>query len=260
MPGIDLSALSEKIGLPFHVSLHMLMVLLGAIFTFLLVSAAARRQGNLPKSKLGHMVEAITLYLRDEVARPNIGAKDGDKWMPLLATTFFFILVLNLMGLVPFFAGATANISVTAALALMVFLTFNLAGMAHNGPIHYIKNLIPGGVPWWVLPILIPVEFLSLIIRSFSLTVRLFANMTAGHIMIMVIAGLISVLGPMVSGALLQSLHGASGIVALGLVAPVPMALLLFILVLKVAVCFLQAFVFVFLSSLYIGGALHQEH
>lgn len=248
------------IALPGPLSLHVLMLLIGAVFTFLLARTAARRIGHLPGSPVGHMVEVLLLYIRDEVARPNIGKHDGDKWVPFLASCFFFLLVLNLMGLVPLFAGATANISVTAAMALMVFVVFNVAGMVHNGPFHYVKNIVPGGVPWWVLPILVPVEFLSLVIRAFSLTVRLFANMTAGHIMIMVIAGLISVLGPMITHALLPMLGASAGIVTLGLVAPLPMALLLFILVLKVAVCFLQAFVFVFLSSLYIGGAVHQKH
>jgi F-type H+-transporting ATPase subunit a len=180
--------------------------------------------------------------------------------VPFLATAFFFILVLNLMGLVPVFAGATANISVTAALALMVFVVFNVAGMIHNGPFHYIKNIIPSGVPVWVLPILVPIEIISIFIRAFSLTIRLFANMTAGHIMILVITGLISVLAPMISGGLHGLLGGAADSVALALIAPFPLAFLLFILVIKVAVCFLQAFVFTFLSSLYIGGALHQEH
>ncbi|MEK7395249.1 MAG: F0F1 ATP synthase subunit A [Fibrobacterota bacterium] len=248
------------VNVPAPLSLHVLMLLIGALFTFLLARTAANRVNLLPGSPVGHMVEVLLLYIRDEVARPNIGKKDGDKWVPFLATAFFFILVLNLMGLVPAFAGATANISVTAALALMVFLVFNIAGMIHNGPFHYIKNIIPSGVPFWVLPILVPIEIISIFIRAFSLTIRLFANMTAGHIMILVITGLISVLAPMISGGLHGILGGASNSIALALIAPFPLAFLLFILVIKVAVCFLQAFVFTFLSSLYIGGALHQEH
>jgi F-type H+-transporting ATPase subunit a len=248
------------VNVPAPLSLHVLMLLIGALFTFLLARTAANRVNLLPGSPVGHMVEVLLLYIRDEVARPNIGKKDGDKWVPFLATAFFFILVLNLMGLVPAFAGATANISVTAALALMVFLVFNIAGMIHNGPFHYIKNIIPSGVPMWVLPILVPIEIISIFIRAFSLTIRLFANMTAGHIMILVITGLISVLAPMITGGLHGILGGASNSIALALIAPFPLAFLLFILVIKVAVCFLQAFVFTFLSSLYIGGALHQEH
>lgn len=248
------------IPLPAPLSLHILMLLIGSVFAFLLVRTAAKRKGLLPASPVGHMVEALVLYLRDEVARPNIGAKDGDKWMPFLGTLFFFILVLNLMGLVPLFAGATANISVTLALALLTFVIFNVAGMVHNGVFHYLKNIIPSGVPWWVLPILVPIEIVSIFIRAFSLTIRLFANMTAGHIMILVLTGLITILSPMISAATHAMLGSASGVFALGLVAPLPLAFLLFILVIKVGVCFLQAFVFTFLSSLYIGGALHQEH
>jgi F-type H+-transporting ATPase subunit a len=248
------------VNVPAPLSLHVLMLLIGAVFTFLLARTAAKRVNLLPGSPIGHMVEVLLLYIRDEVARPNIGKKDGDKWVPFLATSFFFILVLNLMGLVPLFAGATANISVTAALALIVFVVFNVAGMVKNGPIHYLKGIVPSGVPLWVLPILVPIEFISIFIRAFSLTIRLFANMTAGHIMILVITGLISVLTPMISGGLHGILGGASDSIALALIAPFPLAFLLFILVIKVLVCFLQAFVFTFLSSLYIGGALHQEH
>ncbi|MCB9495270.1 MAG: F0F1 ATP synthase subunit A [Fibrobacteria bacterium] len=248
------------ITIPSPLSLHVLMLLIGAVFTFLLARTAARRVGHLPSTSIGHMVEVLLLYLRDEVARPNIGPKDGDKWVPFLATTFFLIMVLNLMGLIPVFAGATANISVTAALSLMVFVIFNAAGMVRNGPFHYVKNLIPTGVPWWVLPILAPIEIVSIFIRAFSLTIRLFANMAAGHIMILVITGLISVLSPMVMHGLEGALGSAAGFVSIGLIAPLPLAFLLFILVIKVLVCFLQAFVFTFLSSLYIGGALHQEH
>lgn len=249
-----------SIPLPAPLSLHVLMLLIGAVFTFLLARTAVKRVKLLPTSPIGHMVEVLLLYLRDEVARPNIGKKDGDKWVPFLATAFFFILVLNLMGLVPVFAGATANISVTLGLALIVFFVFNIAGMVHNGPFHYIKGIIPSGVPLWVLPILVPIEIVSIFIRAFSLTIRLFANMTAGHIMILVITGLITILGPMIGHSLETMLGANANAVAVTLMAPLPLIFLLFVLVIKVGVCFLQAFVFTFLSSLYIGGALHQEH
>ena len=253
LPGVE-------VPLPSFLSLHVLMLLIGAVFTFLLARTAARRVGLLPASPVGHIVEVLLLYIRDEVARPNIGRKDGDKWVPFLASFFFFIMVLNLMGLVPFFAGATADISVTLALALLVFATFNIAGMVRNGPLHYVRNLVPSGVPVWVLPILAPIEIISVFIRAFSLTIRLFANMAAGHIMILVITGLITILGPMVSHSLHGVLGSGSDSVAVALMAPLPLAFLLFVLVIKVGVCILQAFVFTFLSSLYIGGALHQEH
>ena len=248
------------IEVPSPLSLHVLMLLIGAVFTFLLARTAAKRKGLLPGSPVGHVVEVLLLYIRDEVARPNIGKKDGDKWVPFLATFFFFIMVLNLMGLVPLFAGATADISVTAALALLSFVVFNAAGIIKNGAFHYVKGIVPSGVPWWVLPILAPIEFISILIRAFSLTIRLFANMVAGHIMILVIAGLITVLSPMISNALHGTLGAAANGVSLAIIAPLPLAFLLFILVIKVLVCVLQAFVFTFLSSLYIGGALHQEH
>jgi F-type H+-transporting ATPase subunit a len=145
-------------------------------------------------------------------------------------------------------------------MSLLVFVVFNAVGIFHNGPFRYVKNLVPSGVPWWVLPFLAPIEIVSIFIRAFSLTIRLFANMAAGHIMILVIAGLISILAPMIAGSLHGLLGGGSEGISLLLTAPLPLAFLLFILVIKVLVCVLQAFVFTFLSSLYIGGALHQEH
>lgn len=256
LPGVEWAV----IDLPAPFSLHVAMLFIGALLTFLLARTAAKRVGLLPGSPIGHMVEVLVVYLRDEVARPCIGKKEGDNWVPYLATCFFFIMVLNLMGLVPIFGGATANISVTLALALTTFVVFNVAGMVRNGPFHYVKNIVPSGVPFWVLPILAPIEFVSILIRAFSLTIRLFANMTAGHIMILVITGLISVLSPMVMGGLEGIFGSAAAPVSLLLIAPLPLAFLLFILVLKVLVCVLQAFVFTFLSALYIGGALHQEH
>lgn len=228
---------------------HVLMLLIGAVLTVLVLRAGAKRDGLLPATKFGHAIEAVVLFLRDGVARPNLGEKEGDKWMPFLGTIFFLILTLNLIGLVPLFAGATANISVTAALAIMIFLTFNIAGMRHNGVLHYVGNLVPKGIPLPILVILAPIEIISLFIRAFSLTLRLFANMAAGHIMIMVLVGLISVFSALMPA-------GAT----LGLVAPITVAFTVFILVIKVGVCFLQAYVFTLLSSLYIGGAIHQEH
>jgi F-type H+-transporting ATPase subunit a len=231
------------------ITLHVLMLLIGAVLTFLVLRSGARRDGHLPATKFGHAIEAVVIFLRDGVVRPNLGEHEGDKWMPFLGTLFFLILTLNLIGLVPLFAGATANISVTAALALMVFVTFNAAGMRHNGVFHYLGNLIPKGIPLPILVILAPIEIISLFIRAFSLTLRLFANMAAGHIMIMVLVGLISVFSALMPA-------GAT----LGLVAPITIAFTVFILIIKVGVCFLQAYVFTLLSSLYIGGALHQEH
>jgi len=234
------------------ISLHVLMLLIGAVVTLLILKLGARRQGPngvLPASRFGHAIEAITLFLRDGVVRPTIGEKEGDAWMPFLGTIFFLILVLNLIGLIPCFSGATANISVTAALAVMVFVLFNFMGMKKNGVGKYIAHIAPSGVPAPILVLLYPIEILSLFIRAFSLTLRLFANMLAGHIMILVLAGLVSVFAALLPAP-----------ATLGLVAPITVVFTVFILIIKVFVCFLQAYVFTLLSSVYIGGAVHQEH
>jgi F-type H+-transporting ATPase subunit a len=193
---------------------------------------------------LYNFVEMLVQFVRNEIAVKNIGEKDADRFVPYLTTAFFFILFLNLFGLVPFSATATANISVTVMLALFTFFVTQYAAVKAMGVGGYLAHLT-GGVPKSLAPlwlIMIPVEFLGLFTKPFALTVRLFANMVAGHFVILALIGLIFALG--------------SQWIAL---ASVPMALSIFLLELFVA--FVQAYIFTMLSSLFIGaGLVHHGH
>ena len=191
-------------------------------------------------SGLANFFEAIVLFLRDEVVLPIMG-EDGKKYLPFLLTLFFFILFCNLLGLVPYSATATGNISVTAGLALCSFLVMLGAGIANNGLFGYFKSLIPSGVPPVLLIILIPVEIIGLLVKPFALCVRLFANMTGGHVAILVFLGLISIL--------------QSEWIAIG---SVPFAVAIYML--EIFIGFVQAFVFTLLSTVFISMAAHPDH
>jgi F-type H+-transporting ATPase subunit a len=166
-------------------------------------------------------------------------ARDTRKMTPLFCTFFFFILTLNLMGIIPIFATATANVNVTAALAMITFCFMFFGAIYRNGFKGFIKSFMPSGIPWPILILLTPLEFLGVFIRTFALTVRLFANMLAGHMVILALLGLVGVLG---------------------FVALPTVLLAIFISLLEIFVAFLQAYIFTLLSSIFIGQAYHPEH
>ena len=200
---------------------------------------------NVP-SGLGAAVETLVLYVRDEIAEKNIG-HDGHRFVPLLLSFFFFILIAALLGLMPFSATATGNISVTMGLAFVSFLAMQWAGIRNYGLVHHFKNMVPPGLPAWLLPIMIPVELLAMFTRPFALMIRLFANMLAGH---MVIASLLLLI-PLMAG-----INFAFGI---GMV-PISLVLALFIMMLEILVAFIQAYIFTLLSAIFIGMNAHPAH
>jgi F-type H+-transporting ATPase subunit a len=158
---------------------------------------------------------------------------------PLFCSLFFFILAMNLIGLVPCFAAATANVSVTAPLALVTLSCMIFGAIYRLGLGGFVKSFIPPGVPWPVLIVLIPVEFAGVFIKAFALTIRLFANILAGHVVILFLLGLL---------------------VAFGLLA-LPFGLMaVMIYVLEIAVAFLQAYIFTLLSAVFIGERFHPQH
>ena len=189
------------------------------------------------------MIEAAVLFLRDEVVVPNMGHK-GAAYTGYFATLFFFILLMNLIGLVPYGATATGNLAVTGGLALTTFALINFSGIKEQGLIGYFAHLVPKGVPLWLYPLMFPIELMGLFIKTFALCIRLFANMIAGHIVILAFIGFIFIFG---------SINAALG---LG-VAPVSVLLVLFILLLELFVAFLQAYVFTFLTAIFTGAAMH---
>ncbi len=231
----------------FSLTKNVVAMLIGSIFLMVLVVKMARHYakntGKAPKG-IYNLIEPLILFLRDDIARPTIG-KRADRYMHLLLSIFFFIFTLNLFGLIPVFPGGanvTGNISITMVLALVVFITVTLSGNKY-----YWKHIFMPDVPVWMYIIIIPIEILGVILKPFVLMLRLFANITAGHIIILGFFSLIFIFGNMNPG--------------LGYaVSPLSVAFTLFMSLLELLVAFLQAFVFTLLSSIYIGMAVEEHH
>lgn len=219
---------------------HLVMIWVASAILILLLWLANRKRGLVPKG-MHNVMEMIVVFVRDELARKNIGPH-GDRYVPYLLSTFTFILICNLLGLVPYGATATGNISVTAGLAAMAFVMIQTAGIREYGVVGHFRNLVPHGMPLWLLPIMIPVEILGMFTKPFALCVRLFANMTAGHVVIVSLISLVFILKQ----------------AWVGLVLSVPFSL--FINGIELLVAFLQAYIFTMLTSLFIGMSAHPSH
>jgi len=229
-------------------SKHLSFLLLAAALAVVLARLAVRsyREGNVPRG-FGAALEALVLFVRDDIAEANIGHQDGRKFTPLLCSFFLFILVAALLGLMPFAATSTGNLAVTMGLALVSFAAQQYAGISRYGVAGHFHNLIPPGLPAWLLPIMIPVEILSMFTKPFALMIRLFANMLAGHMVITTLLLLISLMG---------QINWLGGVA----MAPVSIALSLFIMLLEVLVAFIQAYIFTLLSAIFIGMYAHPAH
>lgn len=219
---------------------HVVMMWLAGGIILLLLLLANRRRSTTPTG-FRNLMEMIVLFVRDELARKNIG-HHGDRFVPYLLTTFVLILLCNLIGLLPYMATATGNISVTAGLAGISFVVTQAAGMREHGVLGHFKNLVPHGLPVWLMPLMIPVEILGMFTKPFALCIRLWANMTAGHVIILSLFAL---------PVILKS-------VAVGAVLSVPFAL--FINAIELLVAVLQAYIFTMLTSLFIGMSVHPQH
>jgi F-type H+-transporting ATPase subunit a len=226
----------------------MILVFLIMLIVFISIRKSySKREGMAPKGLQGFFEPLIT-FVRDEVAKPNIG-HSYEKFMPFLLSLFFFILGLNLIGQIPFFPGSanvTGNISVTIVLAVLTFLMTNL-----NGNKHYWGHILwmPGVPAVLKIIILTPLEVLGIFLKPFTLLLRLFANITAGHIVILSFVGLIFVFG--------KAGLSPSG-TALGAAISVPLTL--FMSTIELLVAFLQAFIFTMLTASYIGAAVEEHH
>ena len=216
------------------------------LYVFLSVGAAYKRNPNTAPKGMQSLFEPIIVFIRDDVAKSSIGAKKYEKFMPYLLTVFFFILFNNLLGIIPVFPGGanlTGNISVTMVLALLTFVIILL-----NGNKHYWGHILAmPGVPGWVLFILTPIEILGVFIRPFVLMVRLFANMSAGHIIALSLFSLIFIFGEMSAG------------IGWG-VSVMSVAFALFMGLLELLVAFIQAYVFTLLSAIYFGAAVEEAN
>jgi F-type H+-transporting ATPase subunit a len=229
---------------------HVVMLLVAATLCLLALLAAARAQrrytaaGKAPKGFANGM-EAVVLYMRNEVILPNVG-HHGERYVPFVLTLFFFILFANLLGLIPYGSTPTGNISVTATLAIITFIMVEIAGMRALGR-GYLKTIFywPHDMPLAMkLPmtfILTPVEMIGKITKPFALAIRLFANMTAGHVVVLAFIGLIFTFGSYwVAGA--------------------PFIMAVAIMLLEILVAFLQAFIFAVLASVFIGNIREGAH
>jgi F-type H+-transporting ATPase subunit a len=217
----------------------LMMMLVGIILTIVLIVAATKNQKNRIPTGIGNFIEMLMIFLRDEIVVPSMG-KTGLNYLPFFFTLFVFVLSCNLFGLLPYMSAATGSISVTAALALISFIMIQILGIKNNGFFGYFKGLLPPGLPIAVVPIMVIVEFLALLTKPFALCVRLFANMTAGHVVIFALIGLIFLMGYVIT--------------------PLSIAFSLFIYLLEILIALLQAYIFTMLSALFIGMAVHQEH
>ena len=169
------------------------------------------------------------------------GETDGRRFTPILATFFFFILTCNLMGMIPLFTTPTGNINVTAAMAIITFLTGQIMGIRNNGLVKHVKSLVPSGVPVMLIPLMFIIEIMGLLAKHFALIVRLFANMIAGHIVFFAFLGLIMIF---------KSVW----------ISPLSVGFGVFVDLLEILVSFIQAYVFTILSALFIGMSVHPEH
>lgn len=229
---------------------HVVFMLVAAFLVFVTMLVAGRqvtrrhREGKAP-SGFGGAIEAMVLFVRNDVAIANIG-HGGEKFAPYILTLFFFILYCNLLGLLPWGATPTGNLAVTGGLALTAFLTIEISGMKALGAKGYLKTIVmvPAGMTGigavLMAFIMTPVELIGKIVKPFALTLRLFANMTAGHFVILALMGLIFVFG--------------SWFVAGGAVLFV-----LFMMCLELLVAFLQAYIFALLTSVFIGLMQHEH-
>ncbi len=218
----------------------LLMATLLICILFISIAKKYKKRGvtTAPKG-LQSFLEPMILFVRDDIAKPNIGVKYA-KYMPLLLSIFFFVWIINLLGLIPFFPGGanlSGNIAFTMVLAVIVFFVVNL-----NANKNYWGHIfVMPGVPKWLLVLLTPIEIVGIFIKPISLMIRLFANITAGHILVLALICLIFVIKSV-------------------LVATVAVPFAAFIYCIEFLVAFLQAFIFTMLTSLYIGSAIEEHH
>lgn len=244
----ETGAVNNASVLDFSITKTVAGIFLTSILLFLIFGSVARgykkRQNSAPKG-IQSFMEPLILFIRDEVAIPSIGAKKADRFMPFLLTTFFFIWIANILGLIPFIGGfnITGTLSVTMVLALIVFIITSF-----NGNKHYWGHILwPPGVPFPIKLILVPIELAGIFIKPLVLMIRLTANITAGHIIILAFVSLVLIFGEM-------SATAGYG-VGVGSIL-----FMVFMFFLELLVAFLQAYVFTLLAALYFGDATQEAH
>lgn len=243
---------NEVVPIDISITKNVVSLLISLIFiTWLFISVAnsyGKRRGKAPKG-LQSLLEPIILFVRDDIAKESIGEKKYKRYLPFLLTIFFFILINNLLGLIPIFPGGanvTGNITVTLVLAVFTFLITSFSGNKN----YWLHIFNTPGVPWWLkfpIPLMPLVEFMGIFIKPFVLMVRLFANITAGHIIALGFFSLIFIFGEI-------NVFAGYG------VSVISIAFTIFMTVLELLVAFIQAYVFTLLTALYFGMATEEHH
>lgn len=225
----------------FSLTKHIVMIWFAMLLLLIFVRVAMRgyRKSAMVPRGLANALEVIVIFVRDDIVYAAIG-EEGKRLLPYFLTLFFFVLFSNLVGLIPYTSTPTGNINVTAGLAIIAFFVIQISGMVNHGFVGYFKGLMPPHIPLFVVPIMIIVEILGLFTKPFALCVRLFANMSAGHIVIFSLIGLIFIF---------QSVF----------VAPISIAFAVFISLLEILVGLIQAYIFTMLTALFVGLAIHQH-
>lgn len=222
------------------VSSHVLMIWFSAIFMIILFKFGYSLKKKVPGG-IGSLLEIFIIYIRNDIAIASMGEKEGRYFTPLLVSFFFFVLINNLMGLIPIFSTATGNIGVTASLAIITFGATQVYGIKVHGLFGYYKGLVPPGVPVLLWPLMFVIELMGLIAKHVALTIRLFANMVAGHVSLFAFLGLTIILKTV-------------------FIAPVSVGFAIFIYFIELLVAFIQAYIFTLLSALFIGMSISAEH
>jgi F-type H+-transporting ATPase subunit a len=219
-----------------------LWMAIAVIVSTVIFTMAMRRKALVP-GRMQMFAETIYSFVANMI-RENIGPK-GRQYFPLIFTLFMIVLLGNVLGLVPYSFTYTSHIAVTAALAFMIFILVLIVGLAKHG-LHFFSLFLPAGVPWWLVPLILPIEIMSFLTRPITLSVRLFANMIAGHIMLKVFAGF----------SVGMMAMGATGLLA----GILPMIFNSIMIAFELLVAFLQAYVFAILSCIYLKDTVEIDH
>ena len=219
-------------------ALYMLVAV--ALTAFIMIAGSGG--SSLVPGRLQSLAETAYEFVANMVRQA--AGESGMKFFPLVFCLFMFIFVLNFLGLIPYTFTVTSHLIITVTLALIVFFTVIITGFVKNG-LGFLKLFVPSGVPWWIMPFVVPIEIISFLARPVSHSIRLFANMLAGHITLAVFGGFVVML---------------LGAGAWAVLAPLPFAFTVALMALEMLVAFLQAYVFAMLTCMYLNDALHPGH
>jgi F-type H+-transporting ATPase subunit a len=240
---INETYLSEKLFGIFDMRITSLVImmwvsLVACSLVFIPLAVKIRKSPYGSKSRWVNMWEALIGFVHDEIVEPNFDHKYIKKFMPYFCTVFFFIFFMNYIGQIPGMHTATGNLGVTLGLSVFTFFGMIVVGMVKQGPLWIVTGIVPHGIPIFLFPLLWVIELAGLLIKPFALTIRLFANMTAGHIVIIIFIYLVMMFQSYFVG--IGSVTGS-----------------LMIYMLEILVCFIQAYIFTALSAMFIGASMH---